>query len=295
MNVRSWGYVLSAATSSIRKNGLMSAASISTVAVSLLVLAIFLLLAVNLEHMATTLESQVEIRAYLASDWDRAKKVDLEARIGAIAGVREVTFVTREEALERLKQQFGPQQGLLEAVEEMNPLRDAFEVRVSQTDLVGPAAEEIGQLPGVEDVTYKQEIVERLFQLTRALRLAGLVLVLCLAAGTLFIISNTIRLTIFARRREVGIMKLVGATDSLIRWPFVLEGMILGLLGAALATLAAWLAYIRLVRAISLALPFLPVLPGQPLLRELAVLLLTLGAIIGAAGSALSLRRFLRV
>lgn len=295
MNVRSWGYALSAATSSIRKNGPMSAASISTVAVSLLVLAIFLLLAVNLEHMATTLESQVEIRAYLASDWDRAKKVDLEARIGAIAGVREVTFVTREEALERLKQQFGPQQGLLEAVEEMNPLRDAFEVRVSQTDLVGPAAEEIGQLPGVEDVTYKQEIVERLFQLTRALRLAGLVLVLCLAAGTLFIISNTIRLTIFARRREVGIMKLVGATDSLIRWPFVLEGMILGLLGAALATLAAWLAYIRLVRAISLALPFLPVLPGQPLLRELAVLLLTLGAIIGAAGSALSLRRFLRV
>ena len=154
---------------------------------------------------------------------------------------------------------------------------------------------QIGQLPKVETAKFGQEVVEHLFQLTKILRFGGIILVVFLAMATLFIISNTIRLTVFARRKEVIIMKYVGATDWFIRWPFLLEGMILGFCGAVVASLFINSIYSGLLERIHATLAFLPLLPTYPLLLYVDVFLLVAGTGIGALGSYISLRKFLQV
>lgn len=295
MRLRSLKYASREAVASFKTNGFMSAASISTVAISLLVLSMFLLLAVNLDHMAGTLENQVEITAYLKGDLDQAGIKALQNKVAALPGVAQAKFVSKDDALKRLRAQFGDKQDLLDAVADMNPLRNSFEIKASSPDQVGPVAAALKALPGVEEADYKQQVVERLFKFTRALRIFGLALVVVLAVATVFIISNTIRLTVFARRKEIAIMKLVGATDAFIRRPFIIEGMLFGVGGALAAMLLVWRAYIWALNSVNQSLPFLPVLGPSPLLKNVTLALFVLGAVLGAAGSALSIRRFLRV
>ena len=138
-------------------------------------------------------------------------------------------------------------------------------------------------------------MVEHLFHLIRVLRFSGIMIALFLGAATLFIIVNTIRLTVFARRKEVEIMKYVGATDWFIRWPFMLEGMTLGFLGAVAANILLNISYASLMNTVHATLAFLPLLPTQPLMTYLTIFLLLAGIGIGALGSYISLRKFLRV
>ena len=147
----------------------------------------------------------------------------------------------------------------------------------------------------VETAKFGQEVVEHLFQLTKILRFGGIALVIFLAMATLFIISNTIRLTVFARRKEVVIMKYVGATDWFIRWPFLLEGMTLGFFGAVVASILINGIYTALLESIHATLAFLPLLPASPLIMYVTIFLLVTGTGIGALGSFISLRKFLRV
>src|SRR5690606_5192005 len=214
----------------------------------------------------------------------------LTERIEALPGVAQATFVTREAALERLKEQFGEHRDLLAGLEdpETNPLRDSFEVRLAGAEYARSVAAELERLEGIAEVNHRQDVVDRLLAITAAVRAGGLGLVALLAGATVFIISNTIRLTVFARRHQVGIMKLVGATDGFIRWPFFLEGLMLGVLGAAVAGGAAWMGYDLVVETLTAAIPFIPILEQQPLLSNLMQLLLALGAVIGAAGSTVS-------
>lgn len=297
MRANAWGYVFGEALRSLWRNGFMSLASVTTVAICLAVLAIILLVAVNLQYMASFVESQVEVVAFVDGSVDRAATRDLEARIEALPGVREAVFVSREAALERLKEQFGEHRDLLAGLEdpEANPLRDSFEVRLAGAQYAAAVAGELERMDGIEEVMHRQDVVDRLLAITQAVRTGGLVLVALLAAATVFIISNTIRLTVYARRHQVGIMKLVGATDGFIRWPFFLEGLMLGVLGAAVAGAAAWMGYDLVVETLTAAIPFIPILEHQPLLGNLMQLLLVLGAVIGAMGSTVSVRRFLRV
>ena len=137
--------------------------------------------------------------------------------------------------------------------------------------------------------------MERLFALTKMIRIFGVVLIVFLALAALFIISNTIRITVFARRKEIGIMKYVGATDWFIRWPFLLEGMILGFGGALIAVLLLAQSYSLLVDKVYQSMAFLPMIPRFPFIVEISFFLLLMGTVIGALGSTISLKRFLRV
>lgn len=206
-----------------------------------------------------------------------------------------VRFVSKEEALERMRQSFGERASVLEAVEGINPLPDSFEVQVARPELVAPVAEAIAALPGVAKVDYKRETVDRLFRLTAVIRGLGLVVAAFLVLGCTVVISNTVRLTVFARRREVAIMKLVGATDWFIRWPFVIEGLVLGVAGALLAVGALAGAYWWAAGAAARTLPFLPLVSPERVVRALVWPLLGLGALVGGLGSGISLRRFLQV
>lgn len=295
MKIRTMEYFIREAVISLRRNGLMSFASVSTVALSLLILGMFLVMVLNLSNMASALESQVEISVYLEDGLNDLEIRETGTRITKIPGVSQVLFVSKDEALDRFKQRLGDQQGMLSALGDSNPLPDAFEVKVDKPEQVKPVAQAIAKLKGVENAKFGQEVVEQVFNLARMIRVLGVILIVFLALAALFIISNTIRITVFARRKEIGIMKYVGATDWFIRWPFLIEGMILGGGGALVAVLLLSQTYGALVSQVYQSLAFLPVIPQYPFITHISLFLLVVGTVIGALGSTISLKKFMKV
>jgi len=273
----------------------MSLAAAASVAVTMFLLGVFLLLVFNLNYMASQLQSNVEIAAFLHVDTPREVVQHLEAQIKHLPGVREVVLVPKEEGFRKISRQFGGEEELLSATGGVNPLPDYLLVRVNTPEEIRDIAGAIAQLPGVEKVNYGQEVVERLFALVRWLRWLGAGLILLLAAGAVVLIMLTIRLTVYSRRQEISIMKYVGATDSFIRWPFFLEGLFLGLVGSGLAAGAVYGIYTWLLsRSFNLFL-FLPLLNDPALLLKSLLGLIGAGAGVGALGSLLSIRQFLKV
>lgn len=295
MKFRTSEYFVREVFVSLKRNNWMSFASIGTVAVSLFVLGVFLLLVLNMNRMASTLESQVQISVYLQDELRGAEKDELEERISDLSGIQSVKYVDRDEAIERFRERLGDQKYLLDALGDKNPLPDSFEVTVMQPSMVQTAAETIAQFDGVAEAKYGQDVVEHLFDITRLMRVFGLLLMVLLAGATIFIISNTIRLTVFARRKEIAIMKYVGATDWFIRWPFLLEGVVLGCIGGLVAAFALRSFYAAMAAKVYNTLTFFPLMPQYPFMNYVSAAILVSGMVIGAIGSTISLKRFLKV
>ena len=295
MRLKTGEYFIQEVFHSLRRNNWMTFASIGTVAVSLFVLGVFLILVLNMNRLAGMLESQVQISVYLEDHLTDREKRQIGYDIESLQGIDTVTYVDREEAKARLKERLGDQKYLLDALSEDNPLPDAFEVTVTTPSVVESAAEAIDSLQGVEEAKYGQDVVEHLFDITRLMRIFGFVLMGLLGGATLLIISNTIRLTVFARRKEIAIMKYVGATDWFIRWPFLLEGVGLGCIGGCIAAVALRSFYAAMAAKIYSTLAFFPLMPQYPFMNYVTLAILLAGIVIGAIGSVISLKRFLRV
>lgn len=295
MKLRTSEYFIREVLISLRRNNWMSFASVGTVAVSLFVLGVFMLLVLNMNRLASTLESQVQISVYFQDDIKDSVRDKVEEDILEMQGIESVRYVSKDEAMERLKERLGDQKYLLDALEEKNPLPDSLEVTVKMPEMVETAANSIVKMDGVEEAKYGQDVVEHLFDITRLMRIFGLALMVLLAGATLFIISNTIRLTVFARRKEIAIMKYVGATDWFIRWPFLLEGMVLGFIGGIIAALALRSFYAAMAAKIYSTLTFFPLMPQYPFMNYVSVAIIVSGMIIGTIGSTISLKRFLKV
>lgn len=295
MKLRTSEYFIAEVFRSLRRNNWMTFASIGTVTVSLFVLGVFLILVLNMNRLAGMLESQVQISVYLEDHLTDREKRQLEYDITSLQGIDTVKYVDRDEAKTRLQERLGDQKYLLDALSDDNPLPDAFEVTVTTPAVVESAASAISAMSGVEEAKYGQDVIEHLFDITRLMRIFGLVLMLLLGAATLFIIANTIRLTVFARRKEIAIMKYVGATDWFIRWPFLLEGIVLGCFGGIIAAVALRSFYAAMAAQIYSTLAFFPLLPQYPFMNYVTLAILGSGIVIGAIGSMISLKRFLRV
>lgn len=295
MKLKTGEYFIQEVFHSLRRNNWMTFASIGTVAVSLFVLGVFMILVLNMNRLAGMLESQVQISVYLEDHLTDREKRQIGYDIESLQGIDSVTYVDRETAKERLKERLGDQKYLLDALSEDNPLPDAFEVTVTTPSVVESAAGAIAAMQGVEEAKYGQDVVEHLFDITRLMRIFGFVLMGLLGGATLFIISNTIRLTVFARRKEIAIMKYVGATDWFIRWPFLLEGIVLGCIGGFIAAVALRSFYAAMAAKIYSTLAFFPLMPQYPFMNYVTAAILLAGIVIGAIGSVISLKRFLRV
>lgn len=295
MKLKTGEYFIQEVFHSLRRNNWMTFASIGTVAVSLFVLGVFLILVLNMNRLAGMLESQVQISVYLEDHLTDREKRQIGYDIESLQGIDSVTYVDRETAKERLKERLGDQKYLLDALSDDNPLPDAFEVTVTTPSVVESAAGAIASMQGVEEAKYGQDVVEHLFDITRLMRIFGFVLMGLLGGATLFIISNTIRLTVFARRKEIAIMKYVGATDWFIRWTFLLEGIVLGCIGGLIAAVALRSFYAAMAAKIYSTLAFFPLMPQYPFMNYVTAAILLAGIVIGAIGSVISLKRFLRV
>lgn len=288
-------YFIKEVYTSFKRNIWMTLASIFTVVLSLFILGFFSIVILNLNKMADTLESQVQISVYLKDDLSQEEIDETKENLSKIEGLQDIKFITREEAMENFKERLGDQQFLLDALDDTNPLPNSFSLTVTSPQQVKTIADTATALDSVESASYSQDIINHLFNLTHLIRLIGIALIILLTGAAIFIISNTIRLTVFARRKEIAIMKYVGATDWFIRWPFLLEGICLGFIGGGLATIFLYIVYNQVTQEIYEAMAFFPLIPQHPFIDYISLAILVAGIIIGALGSTISLKRFLKV
>lgn len=295
MKPRTIKYYFKEALKSMKRNGLMTLASISTVALSLFMLGVFLCGVINLNNMASSLENQVQLSIYLKDGLTTDQIMAVGKQIKAIPNLKHLEFVNKEQAMKEFKERLGDQQQLVNALGDVNPLPNSYVLTFDNPSDVKATAKLAMTFQGVESTHYGQDIVEELFRITQVIRIGGIVLIAFLAAATLFIISNTIRLTVFARRKEIAIMKYVGATNGFIRWPFLIEGMLLGLIGAIIAVLCVGEFYHFITMEVSESLAFFPLVPMFPFFYDVALYILGGGIVVGAIGSTISLKQYMKV
>jgi cell division transport system permease protein len=286
-------YYFREAFQSVLRNSWLSVASVGVVAVSLLILGSSLILVINANNIAANLESSVEITAFLKDKTSSDQIRALEIKIKAQPEVVEAKYVSKAQALEEMKKNFGDNEDIQAGLEEKNPLPDALRIKTSNVEQVEPLARQLESFEQVDQVRYGQGVVEKLLALSKWVRTAGLVTMVLLGIAAVFLIATTIRLSVFARRKEIGIMKMLGATNWFVRFPFLLEGMFLGLVGSILSVTVIYFGYLSLIGSIQLSLPFIQLVSDRSQLVPLVESLLGLGLGIGVAGSMISLRKFL--
>jgi cell division transport system permease protein len=283
---------------SIKRNRTMSAAAITSVIASLLVIGIFFVIVLNIDFAATKLESQIEMMVYLNDGLGESIISTMNTEIKSINGVKSVEFISKDVALKNLEKNWGENSYLLEGLDGDNPLPDAFLITLSDPSLASGVAMSVSSMSNIEKVVYGKEELEKLLNTTYVLRMSSLVIIFILLFISVFIIANTIKLTLYARRREIGIMKLVGATDWFVRMPFIIEGIIVGLIGAVAASIILGAGYYYcadLVKNQMIGFMSISLMPFNQIIVSMFVLLIIVGVVIGAAGSLLSVRKFIKV
>ena len=296
MSFSSAQYILRETLKSLKRNPWLSIASVLTVMVSLVILGFSAFFLANTANMATMFESQVEIAVFVQTDLSQTDVLALQDRIKGMPEVASVELVPKDQALLDFSKSLGGSgSDLLSDLGGKNPLPDRLSVKTKDPQMVTQLAATLRQLPGVENVSYGQGVVDKLLQFTRWLRWLGAVVIGAFTAASLILISINIKMNVFSRRREIQIMKLVGASDWFIRWPFLVEGLILGAVGALLAALIVGLGYQWLAAYVQMTLAFLPIVQNSVLYAQVLAGLLFAGMAIGVVGSAFSLRKFLRV
>jgi cell division transport system permease protein len=289
-----WGrirFFLSEVWRNFTRNLLMQLTAIGTVAVTILLLGSFLFTRETVGKLGDDVIKKIEISVFLS---DRASPDDAKALIGKIEADRRVALVTYIPKADGLRQMRERLRGQIDtSLLTQNPLPDALRVRIVDPAQVHAVAASIRKLPNVANVEYAHDAVERLLRLSDVLGRVGLGIVVLLVFTAAIIISNTIRLTVFARRREIAIMQLVGASSLYIRMPFIVEGLIDGLLGAGVALGLLEIARAELMPKLALALPFLPMHLASLNQLTFAGELLGVGALVGLLASWLSVGRYL--
>lgn len=298
MKARTVKYFVKQSTRSIWRNKVMSLASIGSVMAALLVIGIFIVLVLNVDYLATKLESQVEIKVHLIDNLSENIIEDINKDIKQLTGVKDSTFLSKDEALKKFNEELGENSYLLEGLEGENPLSDSFIVTLEDPRLAPKVTLAINAMSNIEKVVYGKEELEKLLNITYFLRVGSLVIVGILFLISVFIISNTIKLTVFARRREIGIMKYIGATDWFVRGPFFFEGILLGLIGSIVSIAILGTGYYFVANYIKqqmFGLLVISLMPFSEVIYSLITALLVIGVIIGSIGSMISVRKFLRV
>lgn len=294
MGVNQMGYHIREGFRNFFSHGLMSFAATCMIVACLLIMGSFSLVAINIDHMLQDLENDNEFLAFIDETLSEDEARALQGSIQAVPNVAEVTFISREEAKAAfLKDK--DENTFSDLPDDV--FRHRFTIHVHDLKLMGETADAVGTLPHVDNIRVEREIAEGFVMLRNVAGALALILVAMLVVVSLFIISNTIRITTFTRREEIAIMKMCGATDWFIRWPFLFEGLIIGLLGALIAFGLQWSVYSILHTAIGNVanLQFVSLVPFQDLTRWVLSIFLGAGFLIGAGGSALAIRKFLRV
>ncbi len=288
------GFYFREALLSFRRSALMTTAAILSITTILTVVGVFLLISINSSLFLINLESQLEIIVYLEDNISKAELNNLQSNITSIDGIKEVKFVSKEEAYQYLLKNLGEQKDILSAIEK-NPLPASFEIQVKDPKVIEQIANQITEFKKVEEVDYGREIAEKLLNFTYVFRRAGMLVLALLVFASILIISNIIKITVYARRSEIEIMSLAGATSWFIKWPFIIEGFLQGFISAIFSIIILYNFYIFAVNKVHQVIPFLPLVVDNMDLLPIGIAIVLLGSFVGILGSMFSVGKYLDV
>jgi cell division transport system permease protein len=286
-------YILVQGLVSLKRNVWLSLASILTVAVSLILLGSSIIFLANTSTIAKTFESQVQIAVFLDDKLNDGQVTAIQNRIKNLPGIESVTLTTKEQALWDFQESMSTT-SLLEDLGGINPFPDKITIVATDPKLVQGIASQVEKISGVESVRYGQGILEKLLAFTNWLRWIGVAVVAAFAFAALLLISLSIKTNVNSREKEIQIMRLVGASNSFVRWPFIIEGLVVGLIGALIAVAAVGFAYTWLLQYIISSLAFIPVVASQQFLLMVFIIMILGGMLMGTLASVISVRKFLR-
>ena len=290
------GYFISDAFKSLKRNRTISIASIATVLTTLFIFGAFLLTALNVKNGVTDVQDKVEVKVFLKDDVTQEQRDAVEAKLKTVQGVKEVEFESKDQAFAKMEGSSDYNKEILAGYsKENNPLPASYIVRLTDPSYAESISEAVQDLPGVESIGNQQDVINQIHGIVKVVRVVGIVLFIILIGVSIFLIMNTTKLTVYSRRREVGIMKFVGATDWFIRWPFIIEGMVIGLSGALLSCIALFFAYNGVFSLLAKELAFVSLVPASYVLTTIIWQFTIGGLLIGGIASGLSLRKFLVV
>ena len=281
--------------SNMFSHGFMSFAAIGITVACLLIMGTFTLVAVNANQLLRDLEQENEILAYVDDSYDETQARALQKKLQSIPNVASAAFISKEEAMEEFKAQY-PDEALFQ---DLDPeiLRDRYAIKIADLRQQKQTVERVRAVEGIDDVNVYEEIAGGFITVRNVATVVCVALIAILFVVSVFIISNTIKLTTFDRREEIAIMRMVGATNGFIRWPFVYEGFLFGILGAAVAFLLQWGLYEAVARGVANndTLQLISIIPFTEMWEPVAVSFAAAGIVIGVGGSLSAIRKFLQV
>ena len=296
MKINTVNYFISDAFKSLKRNKTISLASVITVLITFSVLGVFTLVAKNANLAIGGVESKIELKVYLMEDVKLIDQREIEVKLREQEGVKEIEYESKDQALENFEKMMEDSPGLLDGYTlKNNPLPASYIVRLTDPSYAESISEAVKELPGVESIGNQQDVINRVQSIVKVVRIVGIGLFVILIGVSIFLIMNTTKLTVYSRRREVGIMKFVGATDWFIRWPFIIEGMVIGLLGAILSIIVVYVAYNLTAGAIANNLLMVSMVSPSYILTSLSWQFVLGGIAIGGFASYTALRKFLSV
>lgn len=283
---------------SVFRNFSLSVASISCITITLLVVSIAIILSDNVNNFAGLVEKDVTIVAFIDNSATKEDLSILGDKINSLDNISTVTFQSRMEIMEEMKESSEVFDNIMEGwTEEDTPVQDTYLVKVNDIENIGKTANEIKEMDFVTSVKYGEGMVEQLISVFDVVRKISIIIVAALILVTAFLISNTIKITIFSRKREISIMRLVGASNLNIKIPFILEGLFLGIIGSIIPIITTTFGYVALYKHFDgqLFSPFIRLITPEPFIYIVSGLLLLIGMIVGMFGSWRAVRKHLKI
>ncbi|MEN8076770.1 permease-like cell division protein FtsX [Clostridioides difficile] len=296
MKISTLNYFIVDALKSIKRNRTISIAAMITVLITFFVFGTFTLLALNFNKSIEDVASKIQIQVYLKDDIKLVDQKEIELKLMEESQVSEVTYESKDEAFLNLKENLGSNEGLLEGYDlTNNPLPSSFIVNLKDPSYAEEVTKSVENMTGVEGIGNQQDVINTISKFVNIVQIVGIGLFVVFVGVSVFLIMNTIKLTVYSRRREVGIMKFVGATDWFIRWPFVIEGIIIGAIGSLVSSVLLFFAYNGVFRWIVSSMFIVNLVQPQFVLTTLLGCFVGGGIVVGAIGSIFALRKFLVV
>ena len=294
-----FGYLLGEGFRNVFHNKKSSGASLAIMCATMLIFGLFFMIIENLNNAVETLETQQGMQVFIEKTATESQISQIGEQIKEIDGVNLVTYVSKEDALNQTKEKLKDKQSLIAGWDEDNPFRASYMVTLTDLKLSSQVQEEILKIDNVAEISSRDETINGLVAIANGVRIVSAVILTLLILISIFIIANTIKLTVHARRKEISIMKYVGATDSFIRWPFIIEGIIIGIMAALISILVLGIAYSLIANGMSSSTLLnkmgMSLLSFSDMITLLVTVYLVLGIGIGALGSSLSMRKYLQV
>ena len=293
------GYLLGEGFRNVFNNKKSSGASLAIMCATMLIFGVFFLIVENINNMVTTLEEQQGMQIFIKKEATEAQIEQIGEQIKSLDGINTVTFVSEVDALNTMKEKLKDKQGLLSGWDEDNPFRSSYVVTLTDLRLSKDIQDEIYKFDNVYSIESRDDTINALVSIANAVRIVSATILVLLILISVFIIANTIKLTVHARRKEISIMKYVGATDGFIRWPFIIEGILIGIMAAMLSIGILAIAYSLISNSATQSSMLQKVgvnlLSFSNMLNILIVVYLVLGIGIGTLGSSISMRKYLKV